>query len=61
MCENIDPIRWIAWWEITMFSRTKNLLTTDLVVVEKGHRKYFGWEGKGPPLFGNIDDVNMLI
>ncbi len=32
----------------------------DLVVVEKGHWRYFGREGGGQPLFGNIDDVNML-
>ncbi len=59
MCENIDPTRWIAWWESTVLSRRKNLLTMDLVVVEKGHWRYFG-QGGGQPLFGNIDDVNML-
>jgi hypothetical protein len=41
VCENIDPTRWIAWWEIIVLSRTNNLLIADLVVVEKGHRKYF--------------------
>jgi hypothetical protein len=42
-----------------MPSRTKNLLIVDPVVVVEKHRKYFG-QGGGQPLFGNIDDVNML-
>jgi hypothetical protein len=57
MCENIDPTRWIAWWEITVLSMTKNLLSMDLVVAKKGHWRYFG-QGGGQPLFGNID-VNI--
>jgi hypothetical protein len=55
-----DPARWTAWSEITVDSRSKELLIVDPVAVENKVRRYFGREGGGPRLLGSIDQVNML-